>query len=101
MAKATNTPTSTPASTPQPSVPAVVRRYRAYGECRELGIACIAHGYIVVEQLDDGTYRLGDESQPLLEPANESAEAEDTTASTSPDAVSGQSDGAGDKPTGE
>jgi hypothetical protein len=44
-----------------PSIPVVTRRYRAYGECRELGIATIPHGYVLVEQYDDGTLRLADD----------------------------------------
>ena len=65
--------------------PAVVRRYRAAGECRELGIACIPHGYILVEQLDDGTYRMADNQEAdLLEPDGVATAAEDT-ATEAPD----------------
>lgn len=72
-------------SDPQPAELAVVlRRYRAAGECRELGIAHVPASGILVEQLEDGSFRLAaDQAAPLFElapappqPAPESAPAD-------------------------
>ncbi len=57
-----------PAAEATDAASVVVRRYRAAGEAREIGVACIPHGFIVVEALADGTYRLApDQEAPTFE----------------------------------
>lgn len=86
---------------PQPSGPVVIRRYRAAGEAREVGIASIPHGYILIEQLTDGTLRLADDQgadvfEPVGVPASDDTEAPvaaDTTAEAPESAVEPPAEG--------
>jgi|SRR5579872_3050379 len=71
----------------------VVRRYQAAGECRELGIHCIPLGYIEVEELSDGSFRMADAAADGgIGNASEDAPADETDeteapAEPTPDAV--------------
>lgn len=73
---------------PSDAAPAlfVVRRYQAFGECRELGIHAIPLGYIEVEELSDGTFRMADDGGNPLPAAPPSAPSEPDALEIVPDA---------------